>query len=337
MYVISVGRIKMNTLIVGLQYGDEGKGRVSAHFGKDYDWYVRFNGGPNAGHTVYHEGRKYALHHFPSGAVLGKKVALDAGMVIDVDKMFKEWSDIVKCMKGKQPKIYMSNDAHIIQPEHIKRDGGGSGIGSTKRGIAYAYSDKALRQGMKAGKEFAKQYSPLKAMGVKMYSGLPPCIGDGESALYEGAQGVMLDINYGCYPYVTSSSVFPSTIHNIDRRIGVMKAYTSRVGDGPPDYPEVDGLAEVGDEFGTTTGRRRRCTWLVMEELEYAISLLQPDEIVLTKVDILDKLDTIGVWMRHGELIEFKTRRDFENFIKTVFPKVTWVSDSPDRELRRVK
>jgi len=327
----------MNTLVVGLQYGDEGKGRVSAHFGKDHEWYVRFNGGPNAGHTVYHDGVKYALHHFPSGAVLGKKVALDAGMVIDVTKLFKEWAEIVKHMKGKQPKLYVSKDAHMIQYDHLVRDEEGSGIGSTKRGIAYAYGDKVLREGEKAGDEYAKEYSPLRAMGVKMYSGLPPCIYDGESALYEGAQGIMLDIDYGHYPYVTSSSVFPSVIHNITKRIGVMKAYTSRVGNGPPMYPEVEGLSEAGDEFGTTTGRRRRCTWLILKELEYAISLLQPDEIVLTKVDILDKLNTIGVWMAPDELVEFKTRQEFENFITTVFPQITWISDSPDGELRRVK
>lgn len=116
-----------------------------------------------------------------------------------------------------------------------------------------------------------------------------------------------------------------------------MKSYTSRVGNGPPNYPEIKGLAEAGDEFGTTTGRRRRCTWLIMEELQYAISLLQPDEIVLTKVDILDRLETIGVWMKPDEQIEFKTRQEFEQFITTVFPQIKWISDSPFGELRQIK
>ena len=130
----------MNNLVVGLQFGDEGKGKVSAYFANKNEWYVRFNGGPNAGHTVYHNNKKYALHHLPSGAVFGKKIALDAGMVIDVNRLFREWKEIIK--SGNHPDIYISNNAHVIQQDHIKKDESGSGIGSTKRGIAYVYSDK---------------------------------------------------------------------------------------------------------------------------------------------------------------------------------------------------
>lgn len=314
----------MNSLTIGLQYGDEGKGRVSACFADEHDWYIRFNGGPNAGHTVYVEDKKYALHHLPAGTVLGKKVALDAGMVIDINKLIKECNLLGITLSD----LHMSERVHLIGGEHREQDSNGSGIGSTKSGIAYAYADKVLRKGKRA-----KDYSSFDMLNL--YPGLPPHVELGESAMYEGAQGVMLDVDYGCYPYVTSSSVFPSAVHKIDRRIGVMKAYTSRVGDGPPDVPDVPELRKNGHEFGTTTGRPRRCTWLLLEELEYAIDIAQPDEIVVTKLDVLEGME-IGVWKDKNTLMSFNSLDNYKEFLTTVFPKIKYFSESPKGDLIEV-
>jgi adenylosuccinate synthase len=314
---------KMNGLVVGLQYGDEGKGRVSAWAMPSYDWNVRFNGGPNAGHTVYHDGTKYALHHLPAGSVMGKKIALDAGMVINFSKLREE----CKKVGIKISDLHISESAHLISEKHLELDSNGSGVGSTKRGIAYAYSDKALRKGLRF-----KDYESFDM--INTYRGLPP-IADNESALYESAQGVMIDVNYGHYPYVTSSSVFPSVIHNIDERIGVMKAYTSRVGDGPPNYRQVKELTVAGDEYGTTTGRPRRCTWLIVDEVKYAISLLGEDSsVVVTKLDILKDMD-ISVW-DGGELRYIGGLDNYKNFLIETFPQITHFSESPKGDLIEV-
>jgi len=327
----------MKELIVGLQYGDEGKGRVSAFYGKDADWFVRFNGGPNAGHTVYHEGVKHALHHLPAGAVMGKKVALDAGMVIDPKGLVEE------CKKANvdPDNLYMSAQAHIIQPKHVEQDSNGSGIGTTRKGIAYAYADKALRKGKRVIDSIRFDSSRYPAffdrrLNTKnIYLGLPP-IKSGEHAIYESAQGIMLDIDYGYYPFVTSSSVFPGANHKIDKIIGVMKAYTSRVGNGPPDYNEVEGLADAGDEFGTTTGRKRRCTWLILDEIKRAIAIAQLDEIVVTKLDILKDMD-IKVWLGGGtKYIKIGSLDSYKDFLLTHFPQIKYFSESPDGDLIRV-
>jgi len=311
----------MNTLVVGLQFGDEGKGRVSAYLEKDHDWYVRFNGGPNAGHTVYRDGKKYALHQLPSGIVFGKKVALDAGMVIDLEKLVEECDTV----GVKLSDLHISERVHLINKKHRDQDSNGSGVGSTKRGIAYAYADKVLRKGHRA-----KDYDSFDMLNL--YSGLPP-IEDGENALYESAQGIMLDVDYGCYPYVTSSSVLPSIAHKIDMRMGVMKAYTSRVGDGPPTVSEVPGLAKLGDEFGTTTGRPRKCYWLIEDDIDYAMSIVKPDQVVVTKLDILEKIGDIYVW-RGGKMIKVASNTDeYKNYLTARWPQIKYFSESPDGDL----
>lgn len=314
----------MNTLIVGLQYGDEGKGRVSAALADNNNWFIRFNGGPNAGHTVYNNGVKYALHHLPAGAALGKKVALDAGMVINYFKLERELESVNLGLSD----IYINRNAHMIFDKHEQADSSGSGIGTTKSGIAYAYSDKALRKGKRAEDFF------VGILKTNFYSGLPP-IGQNENAIYESAQGLMLDIDYGHYPYVTSSSVLPSAAHKIDKRIGVMKSYTSRVGDGPPSVPQVEWLTERGAEFGTTTGRPRKCYWLIMDELRYAISIVQPDEIVVTKMDILEGYDRIIVWDK-GKRKRIGSLDSYKSFLLEQFPQIKYFSESPDGDLVRV-
>lgn len=318
----------MNTLIVGIQYGDEGKGRVSAELGKDADWFVRFNGGPNAGHTVWHEGKEYKLHHLPAGAVLGKKVALDAGMVIDSGKLKKELESL-----NYKTKLYIHRNVHLIQPEHKTKDWDGSNVGSTKSGISYVYADKALRKGVRVRDQISfladlnGPFLNAKENTWSIYKGLPP-VEPHESAIYESAQGIMLDVDYGHYPYVTSSSVFPSSLHKIDKRVGVMKAYTTRVGDGPPYFEELDWLSRKGKEFGTTTGRKRKCYWLILDELDYALDLYKPDEIVVTKTDIMKDVYDIRV-IENSEYRTIGSYDSYINFLLERFPKIKWLSDSP--------
>jgi len=324
----------MKTAVVGLQYGDEGKGRVVGYFSKDYDWAVRFNGGGNAGHTVYDEnGTKFKLHHIPCGAVFGKKVALDTGMVINMETLESEIDTLREA--GINPDIYISENVHLITSEHLTADSKGSGIGSTKRGIAYVYADRSLRKGVRVD---AGVYDNVvmgkKGVTYRPYRGLPP-IALHESAIFEGAQGIMLDVDYGAYPYVTSSSIMPSSAHRINKFIGVIKAYTSRVGDGPPHTPDMEEIRKAGDEFGTTTGRPRRCTWNDIDQIAYALSVVQPDEVVVTKLDVLKDVD-IAVYKK-GELYKIGSLDSYKDFLASTFKQIKWFSESPDGDLIKVR
>lgn len=312
----------MRTLVFGLQYGDEGKGRVSHLLARNYDWVVRFNGGPNAGHTVYENDIKYKLHHLPAGVVLNKKIALDVGMVVDLSILLKE-CEITNTKPGD---VWVSENVHIIQAKHTDADKEGSGVGSTKKGIAYVYADRALKKGMR--------FKDFTDCPFKRYKGLPP-IAQNESALFESAQGVMLDVDYGCYPHVTSSSVFPSSIHKIEKRVGVMKAYTSRVGDGPPNFDPMPWLSKKGDEFGTTTGRERKCYWLIPHEIDYALSISQPDEIVVTKLDILEG-EEIKIIEENGKEKVIGSLDSYKDFLLARFPKIKYFSESPKGEMIQV-
>lgn len=318
----------MNGVVIGLQYGDCGKGRVSSYFLKDYEWSIRFNGGPNAGHTVYdNSDKEHKLHHLPAGAVHGKKVALHAGMVIDPAGLIEECEKL----NWSFP-LYISKDVHLITSDHLRSDINGSGIGSTKRGIAYVYSDRSLRRGLRV--ETTDWFWHLMSdHNVTFYKGMPP-VETGERVLLEGAQGIMLDVDYGDYPYVTSSNIMPTIAHKIDRTIGVMKAYVSRVGDGPPNHPDIEELRQAGNEYGTTTGRPRKCTWLDVDQMKYALSIVQPDEIVVTKLDILSGLQ-INVYV-NNELYNIGSLDNYKEYLLHAFPQIKWLSDSPKGDLIKV-
>jgi len=310
----------MNTLIVGLQYGDEGKGRVSEYYARTHDWCVRFNGGPNAGHTVYDsEGKKHAFHHLPAGIVHDRAIALDAGMVIDPEILTAELAKL-----NFKPDLYISEAAHIISNGHKQQDVDGSGIGTTKRGIAYVYADKALRKGERWGN---------RNIGNFTYTGLVPA-GKDEDILFESAQGLMLDIDYGRYPYVTSSNVMPSSAYQIDHKVGVMKAYTSRVGDGPPYIGEIKHLTQKGQEYGTTTGRPRKCFWVDIDELDYSISIVRPNEIVVTKLDILEGEDICIV--EHGEIVKIGPLNTYIDFLISKYPQITKLSFAPQGNFKEI-
>lgn len=351
-------------VVVGAQWGDEGKGKVVDYLASEMDLVVRFQGGNNAGHTVVTNGSKVVLHLLPSG-VLNEdaKCIIGAGVVVDPFVLFEEIEKLEE--KGiKTDHILVSDCAHLIMPYHVKMDGlleakrGNNKIGTTKRGIGPCYSDKFLRLGLRVGdlidfdyfKEKLKEVLAIKNDELeKMYHEtkfdydemvasfaqvrekmLPRIINSvveinkgfdaGKNIMFEGAQANMLDINYGTYPYVTSSSptsggVFTGagvSYDKLDTVIGVVKAYSTRVGEGPfvSELFDQDGkwLREKGYEFGATTGRPRRCGWLDMLVIKQAVQLNGLTDIVITKLDVLSGLDTIKVCVGYeldGEVIDY--------------------------------
>ncbi len=338
-------------VVVGAQWGDEGKGKVVDVLSKQVDCIVRFQGGNNAGHTVVVNGEKHILHLLPSG-VLHEDAAciIGPGVVVDPFVLLEEMS--VLQSKGMScDHIYISDRAHLIMPYHILIDtleeerAGEHKIGTTKRGIGPCYADKYARQGFRVHElldfeqfkrklkiildkknelltklyqveplsyeEMVKQFEKILPEIAKRTMESVTYVNDAlekqKLVLFEGAQAAMLDINYGTYPYVTSSSptsagvcigagVAPS---KIDRVIGVVKAYSTRVGEGPFISELHDAIGEhirhAGNEFGATTGRPRRCGWLDLNVIRHAVLLNGLTDIVITKIDVLSELDEIQV------------------------------------------
>ena len=338
------------TAIVGAQWGDEGKGKITDFFAGEADYVVRFHGGNNAGHTVIVNGETYKLHLIPSGVLYNHPTSIIGnGVVIDPAALIKEIKYLQA--KGVDPKLKVSDRAHIILPYHIEMDialtqyQGNLAAGSTKRGIAPVYGDKMYRHGIrmidllepevfkeKLEKAFNFNLTIIKAFGhssnlnkdkiyneyVKFGEFLAPYISDvsvdlynsyqkGESILFEGAQGISLDVDHGVYPHTTSSNTVAGhissgtgvTFGEINRIIGVTKAYLSRVGQSPLpselDGIEAETLRDKGGEYGTTTGRPRRVGWLDLVQVRQAVRTNGLTEIVLTKLDILSGFKEIPV------------------------------------------
>ncbi len=340
-------------LVIGTQWGDEGKGKVVDYFSKDAHYVVRFQGGNNAGHTIKVGDEVYKLHITPSGVIQGKTGVIGNGCVIDPEVLLKEINDLRK--RGITPKLLISDRAHIIMPYHKLLDGaeeqylGEKKIGTTKRGIGPCYSDKIARNGIRASDIISKEslskkldfIIPIKqrvfnAYGIqtkldkekildsylsfgkqlKSYIAsthveLHKALQSNKSILLEGAQGTMLDVDYGTYPYTTSShtiaggaaigaGIGPRYLDNI---IGIVKAYTTRVGEGPMPTELFDKvgkhLAEKGHEFGTTTNRPRRCGWLDLVVVNHSCMISGITELAITKLDVLDGLRTIDVCIKY--------------------------------------
>jgi len=330
----------MLTAVLGMQWGDEGKGKLTHLLARDADLVVRFNGGPNAGHTVIDRGVKFGIHLIPVGAFHpGVTSVLASGMVIDL-AILREEFEAIAAHRGEPPDLLLASNAHLILPYHrILEDleGSGARIGTTRRGIGPAYRDKAARAGIRAGDLLtpdrlqdwlsrrldllrfswpnAEPIADLSAsaMAARLLQDATPfleAIGDasrairaaaeaGKTILFEGAQGALLDVDFGTYPMVTSSATTFAGLGNgigipnppVDRRLGITKAYTTRVGIGS--FPtELSGqlgawLQERGGEFGVTTGRPRRCGWLDLVALRHAAALNAPTHLAVTKLDIL--------------------------------------------------
>ena len=339
------------TAIVGGQWGDEGKGKITDFFAGESDYVVRFHGGNNAGHTIIVDGKTFKLHLIPSGIVYGTPISIIGnGVVVDPKALLDEINYIQK--KGISPKLMVSDRAHVIMPYHIALDGalsnhqGELAAGSTNRGIAPVYADKMFRNGirmidllepsvleekLKKGYRFTQGIIE-KVLGKKLeisfektlksYIGygkqLAPYISDtsvelynasqdGKSILFEGAQGISLDVDHGIYPFTTSSNTAAGHIstgtgvsfRHINRIIGVVKAYLSRVGESPLPSEmygdDAENLRDKGKEYGTTTGRPRRVGWLDLVQVRQAVRVNGLTEIALTKLDILNGFKNLQV------------------------------------------
>ncbi len=348
-------------VIVGLQWGDEGKGKITDFYGERADCVARFQGGNNAGHTVIVDDETYKFHLMPSGVIQGTPVVIANGVVVDPSVLLDEIEMLNAA--GITPDLHISDRANVIMPYHRLLDGAeearlaGDKIGTTGRGIGPCYADKISRFGIRVGdlvdrerlQRRLERIVPIKqamldAMGIdeqldvealldeysrygeKLASYVHDTTGylngllnERKTVLYEGAQGCMLDIDFGTYPYTTSSHPVAGGActgsgvgpRRIDRVIGILKAYTTRVGKGPLPtelHDDVgDHLVEQGDEYGTTTGRRRRCGWLDLVAARYACRVNGVDEIALTKLDVLDDLDVVRLctsYTYRGETVE---------------------------------
>jgi adenylosuccinate synthase len=302
-------------IIFGLCWGDEGKGKISNAISKNYDIVCRWNGGPNAGHTVYLNDKKYKTHIIPCGVFQNKLSVIGPNCVINVDKFFDE-IDYLKKEGFDTSLIKVSPKAHIITEKHIQYDLQvlKKKLGTTGQGIAPAYGDKMLRVGKLARDYIDKQY-----------------LWDGElygNILCEGAQSFWLDINYGDYPYVTSSETLPYSScslgfspKKIRDIIGVAKIYDTKSGVDPL-FPEslwedseLSMLIEAGQEFGSTTGRKRIVNWLNLNKLIDAIKISGVTELIINKCDILEKIHTYKLF-QNNNLYKFNTLQSMQSFIK---------------------
>ncbi len=340
----------MIDVLLGLQWGDEGKGKIVDYLAANYDVIARFQGGPNAGHTLYVDGKKVVLHTIPSGVFQPHCLNLIGnGVVIDPVTLKKEIETIVALQPDLLQRLFVSHRAHIIIPTHRALDAaseaskGSEKIGSTLKGIGPAYMDKTGRNGLRVGdllsKDFTKKYEQLKGKHLQLLQQydqnvnwqdweeqflvavefmrslqivnaeywLEGKLKERKRILAEGAQGSMLDIDFGTYPFVTSSNTISAGVCNglgvapsrIGEVFGITKAYCTRVGSGP--FPTEledesgEALRKAGNEFGATTGRPRRCGWIDLVALRYAVMLSGVTKLIITKTDVLDEFNPLNV------------------------------------------
>lgn len=338
------------TVLLGLQWGDEGKGKMVDLLADKADCIARFQGGNNAGHTIWHNGNQYVFHLIPSGILReGKICAIGNGVVVEPEALLKEIDYCKKEGTDVEGRLFVSQNAHVILPYHryldISREDGKKPIGTTRRGIGPAYADKISRTGLRVGDlleedvlterlrenieekkklfacfgyhfpldfdqlikhctEVGRRMRPYVRDTIELFHNL---LREGRAILLEGAQGTLLDIDFGTYPYVTSSNsssagacsgtgIPPTRISEI---IGVMKAYTTRIGRGPfpteMSNPMDKMMRDKGEEYGATTGRARRCGWLDLVATKFAVEVNGATQIALTKLDVLSGLDEIKV------------------------------------------
>jgi len=350
-------------VLLGLQWGDEGKGKVVDVLTPHYDVIARFQGGPNAGHTLEFEGQKYVLRSIPSGIFQGGKVnIIGNGVVIAPDLFMDEARDLEKSGHQLHNRLHISKKAHLIMPTHRVLDRayeaakGKSKVGTTGKGIGPTYTDKISRNGLRVGDifdDFEAKYQQHKERHEKMLRAMNftdydiaevekkwmegieymrqfqivdseheinNILRSGKSVLCEGAQGTMLDVDFGSYPFVTSSNttcagactglgIGPNKIGEV---YGIFKAYCTRVGAGPFPTELFDEtgktIRDLGHEYGAVTGRERRCGWIDLVALKYAIMVDGVTQLIMMKSDVLDGFDTIKActaYKQHGEIIDY--------------------------------
>ena len=354
------------TVIVGTQWGDEGKGKIVDLLTAESDTVVRYQGGNNAGHTVMYEDKTIVLHLIPSGILQGKESILGNGVVIEPNSLLDEIKGLINAGYNVENNLKISSQAHLVMPYHQIFDSlkeiskGDRKIGTTCRGIGPTYEDKVGRVGLRICdlnndnlksklkeileikkiefelfnkfdidydinlenlyKNLKDFYNKIKNYIIDSSDRINDLIDENKNIIFEGAQGTFLDVDHGTYPYVTSSNTLAGAAcvgsgigpTKINRVIGITKAYTTRVGSGP--FPtelknqEGEYLRKVGNEFGATTGRPRRCGWFDSLLVKHAVRLNGITDIALTKLDVLDTLDHIkictGYVLPNGELID---------------------------------
>ncbi|RPG44005.1 MAG: adenylosuccinate synthase [Gammaproteobacteria bacterium TMED112] len=358
--------MKKSLILVGTQWGDEGKGKIVDFYSKKFDGVCRFQGGHNAGHTIYKEEEKFVLHLIPSGIFYDHvSCFIGQGVILSIDSLLEEIAQLEQKGINLEGKLRISRYCSLLLPLHAKidqlREDNKNSIGTTRRGIGPAYEDKTARRSIKAFDLEDKHLLETKLKNlieyynhqiqnihdsepfiyeevyeelILAYEKASKYFGDvtdtlesiyenGGNILYEGAQGTLLDVDYGTYPYVTSSNTlatsvgigsgFPKSIYS--NVLGVAKAYTTRVGAGP--FPTElfcdlgQKIAELGHEFGATTGRPRRCGWLDLVALKYSAKLNNLTELCITKLDVLDTFSEIKACIGYkvnGEETPFKSR-----------------------------
>ena len=360
-------------VIVGTQWGDEAKGKITDLLAKDADCVVRYNGGANAGHTVVVGEKTYKFHLIPSGVIHGKRVYLGNGVVVDPDVLIDELENLRR--EGFQPDLHISDRAHVVFNFHKLEDGlqerlkGSLRAGTTRRGIGPTYSDKAARFGIRIadlldeevlkakleilvnlkqrmisqvyGEDVRLDEREILEKALQFGRAISDYVCDvsaeinealdrGETVLFEGAQGTLLDIDHGLYPYGTSSSTIAGgacigagvSPKRIDEIIGVMKAYTSRVGAGPVPTELKNKIGErireSGNEYGTTTGRPRRVGWLDLVLVKYSIRLNGIDKLAITKLDVLSGINSLKICVKYrcGDEIIDTVPADIRTFEK---------------------
>ncbi|MCI6484790.1 MAG: adenylosuccinate synthase [Bacteroidales bacterium] len=353
--------------LLGIVFGDEGKGKVVDFFTPRYDVVARFAGGPNAGHTIIFDGKKFVLRSIPSGIFdEGKTNIIGNGCVIAPDLFMAEAHELEAAGYDIAPRLHISRRAHLILPTHRVLDRayeaakGKNKVGTTGKGIGPAYSDKAARVGLRVGdieENFEEKYRALKARHEQILRDLHytdydiaeeeklwmegveymrrfklsnteaeinRALAEGKSVLAEGAQGSLLDIDHGTYPFVSSSSTTAGGVctglgvapNTIDRVFGIFKAYSTRVGSGPFPVELFDETGEtlrrIGHEYGAVTGRNRRCGWIDLVALKYAIMINGVTDLVMMKGDVLDEFETIKVCTAYKKGDEVVTEMPYD-------------------------
>ena len=359
--------MKNSLILVGTQWGDEGKGKIVDYYSEKFSAVCRFQGGHNAGHTIYNDKKKFVLHLIPSGIFYNHvSCFIGQGVILSLDSLLEEIETIESKGINLDGKLRISRYCSLLLPVHAKidqlREDNKNKIGTTRRGIGPAYEDKTARRSIKAfdleddslledklknlldyynfqieniHKAEKFNYQEVFENLKETYSKTSKFFGDvtdsleeiyekGNHILYEGAQGTLLDVDYGTYPYVTSSNTlatsvgvgsgFPKSIYaNV---LGVVKAYTTRVGEGPfptelhDEYGEK--IAKIGNEFGATTGRPRRCGWLDLVALKYSAKLNNLTSLCVTKLDVLDSFSEIKICDEYeidNEIVQYKSRQ----------------------------
>lgn len=383
-------------MVIGAQWGDEGKGKISDYLTRGVDYVVRFQGGNNAGHTLVVDGEVYKLHLIPSGALYkDKRIVLGNGMVIDPEVLLSEIDNFES--RGIKLNMLISERAHVIFPFHIIMDGmideykGTLAAGTTRRGIGPAYADKAERSGIRiidlmnrsVFEEKFNQLFDLKKNTLRLLykqrislnkeevfetywkygQRLKPYVGDvslevnaaidaGKKILFEGAQGTMLDNDHGAYPHTTSSNTVAGAAcvgvgvgpNKIEEVIGVVKAYLSRVGSGPVPT-EAKGkmgnyLRERGQEYGTTTGRPRRCGWVDMVQLRYACRINGFTSLAITKIDVLGGLKKIPIATKYkyknSFITELPADLNLQRMCRPVYKELPGWKDLTDADFEAI-